>query len=285
MVPQLVRENSRVRAAGTGAVDLECAEGDLVDPAWLAQPAGRDRGRGEMYKAIIVEDDREAADTLRSHLDRFGADAGVEFSVEVLTSALELLEGPRRACDIYFLDIGLPGINGMEAAQIIRQTDDVTPIVFVTDLAQYAVRGYSVDALDFMVKPVTYQDFALRMGRALRVMARNDGARVTLPTASGLRVIAQRDVIFVEIIKHDLYWHVVGESKPLRMRGSLKAVEAELPPERFCRIAAGYIVNMAHIARVTGTDVTMSDGTALAISRSRKAEAMTAFSRFAGGSI
>ena len=52
-------------------------------------------------------------------------------------------------CDIYFLDIGLPGVNGMEAAQIIRQTDESTPIVFVTDLAQYAVRGYSVDALDF----------------------------------------------------------------------------------------------------------------------------------------
>ncbi len=239
-----------------------------------------------MYKAIIVEDDREAANTLRNHLARFGAASGVEFSTEVLTSALELLESSgHRSCDIYFLDIGLPGINGMEAAQIIRQTDEVTPIVFVTDLAQYAVRGYSVNALDFMVKPVSYQDFALRMGRALRVMARNDGARVTLPTATGLRVVAQRDVIFVEIIKHDLYWHVAGEAEPLRMRGSLKAVEEELPAARFCRIAAGYIVNMAHITRVTGAAVTMSDGTELAISRSRKAEAMTAFSRFAGGSI
>ncbi len=240
-----------------------------------------------MYKAIIVEDDAAAADALRSHLARYGEATGIEFSVEVLTSALELLEGSvrTRTCDIYFLDIGLPGINGMEAAQIIRQTDDVTPIVFVTDLAQYAVRGYSVDALDFMVKPVSYQDFALRMGRALRVMARNDNARVTLPTACGLRVVSQRDVIFVEIIKHDLYWHVAGEPEPLRMRGSLKAVEAELPQGRFCRIAAGYIVNMAHITQVSGTAVTMSDGTELAISRSRKAEALAAFSRFAGGSI
>lgn len=237
-----------------------------------------------MYRAIIVEDDQGAADALRAHLSRFGNEAQVEFSVEVLSSALELLE-TRHPCDIYFLDIGLPGINGMEAAQIIRQTDEVTPIVFVTDLAQYAVRGYSVDALDFMVKPVGYQDFALRMRRALRVMARNDGARVTLPTATGLRVVALRDVVFVEIIKHDLYWHVAGVAEPLRMRGSLKALEEELPQDRFCRIAAGYIVNMGHITAASGSEVVMSDGTRLAISRSRKAEALAAFSRFAGGSI
>lgn len=237
-----------------------------------------------MYRAIIVEDDQGAADALRAHLSRFGNEAQVEFSVEVLSSALELLE-TRHPCDIYFLDIGLPGVNGMEAAQIIRQTDEVTPIVFVTDLAQYAVRGYSVDALDFMVKPVGYQDFALRMRRALRVMARNDGARVTLPTATGLRVVALRDVVFVEIIKHDLYWHVAGVAEPLRMRGSLKALEEELPQDRFCRIAAGYIVNMGHITAAGGSEVTMSDGTRLAVSRSRKAEALAAFSRFAGGSI
>ncbi len=237
-----------------------------------------------MYRAIIVEDDQGAADALRAHLSRFGNEAQVEFSVEVLSSALELLE-TRHPCDIYFLDIGLPGVNGMEAAQIIRQTDEVTPIVFVTDLAQYAVRGYSVDALDFMVKPVGYQDFALRMRRALRVMARNDGARVTLPTATGLRVVALRDVVFVEIIKHDLYWHVAGVADPLRMRGSLKALEEELPQDRFCRIAAGYIVNMGHITAAGGSEVVMSDGTRLAVSRSRKAEALAAFSRFAGGSI
>lgn len=237
-----------------------------------------------MYRAIIVEDDQGAADALRAHLSRFGNEARVEFSVEVLSSALELLE-TRHPCDIYFLDIGLPGVNGMEAAQIIRQTDEVTPIVFVTDLAQYAVRGYSVDALDFMVKPVGYQDFALRMRRALRVMARNDGARVTLPTATGLRVVALRDVVFVEIIKHDLYWHVAGVAEPLRMRGSLKALEEELPQDRFCRIAAGYIVNMGHIKAASGSEVVMSDGTRLAVSRSRKAEALAAFSRFAGGSI
>ncbi len=246
---------------------------------YLTRPRG-----GDVYRALIVEDDAVAAATLCDYLARFGAEKDVRFANEVLVSAVELLDGQHPA-DIIFLDIGLPGINGMEAAWIIRKTDEVTPIVFVTDLAQYAVRGYSVDALDFMVKPVRYEDFALRMGRALRVMARNDAATVSLPTASGLRIVALRDVIFVEILKHDLYWHVAGEPEPLRMRGSLKAAEEQLGPERFCRIAAGYVVNMGHVTRVSAALVTMSDGTELTIARSRKAEAMAAFSRYAGGSI
>ena len=139
-----------------------------------------------MYRALIVEDDPQAAETLRAHLERYAAERGTSFSVEILPSALEFLEGTRPA-DVVFMDIGLPGVSGMEAAEVMRQTDELTPLIFVTDLAQYAVRGYQVDALDFMVKPVTYEDFALRMGRAMRVMARNAHAAVSIPTADGTR--------------------------------------------------------------------------------------------------
>ena len=236
-----------------------------------------------MYRALIVEDDPAAADVLRAHLARFGTERGVSFAVEVLSSALEFLER-RPAADIVFLDIGLPGISGMEAAEVMRQTDTVTPIVFVTDLAQYAVRGYQVDALDFMVKPVEYEDFALRMGRAMRVMGRNADTAVSIPTTDGTRIVPVRDIIYVEILRHDLYWHVAGQTEPLRVRGSLTAEEARLG-ERFCRISASHLVNMGQVSLVRGGGVTMSDGTELAFSRTRKKAALEALARFAGGSV
>ena len=237
-----------------------------------------------MYRALIVEDDPAAADVLRAHLARYGTERGVSFSVEVLSSALEFLER-RPAADIVFLDIGLPGISGMEAAEVMRQTDTVTPIIFVTDLAQYAVRGYQVDALDFMVKPVEYEDFSLRMGRAMRVMERNAERTVAIPTVDGLRVVAQRDVIYVEIFRHDLCWHVAREAEPLHARGTLTAVAEELGSERFCRISASHLVNMGQVSVVRGSGVTMSDGTELAFSRTRKKAALEALARFAGGSV
>lgn len=239
--------------------------------------------RRTTYRALIVEDDPQAAATLRSYLERYGKERGVRFVVETLGSALELLD-ERRTTDIVFLDIGLPGINGMEAAEIVRQTDEVTPIVFVTDLAQYAVHGYRVDALDFMVKPVSYGDFALRMGRALRVMARNADAAVSIPTADGTRIVPVRDIIYVEILRHDLYWHVAGQAEPLRVRGSLTAEEERLG-ERFCRVSASHLINMGQVSVVRGGGVTMSDGTELAFSRTRKKAALEALARFAGGSV
>lgn len=237
-----------------------------------------------MYRALIVEDDPAAADVLRAHLARYGKERGAEFAVEVLPSALELLERRPKA-DIVFLDIGLPGISGMEAAEVMRQTDPVTPIVFVTDLAQYAVRGYAVDALDFMVKPVEYEDFALRMGRAMRVMERNAERTVAIPTADGLRVVAQRDVIYVEIFRHDLCWHVAREAEPLHARGTLTAVAEELGPDRFCRISASHLINMGQLRLIRGDSVVMSNGDELPISRRRRKDALDALTRYVGGSL
>lgn len=237
-----------------------------------------------MYRALIVEDDPQAAETLRAHLERYAAERGTSFSVEILPSALEFLEGTRPA-DVVFMDIGLPGVSGMEAAEVMRQTDELTPLIFVTDLAQYAVRGYQVDALDFMVKPVTYEDFALRMGRAMRVMDRNAGGTVSVATDEGLRVIAEKDVVYVEIFRHDLYWHVTGSAQPLHARGTLTRVAEELGAERFCRISASHLINMGQLALIRPGSVVMSDGTEVVISRRRRREVLETLTRYMGGSI
>lgn len=63
--------------------------------------------------------------------------------------------------------------------------------------------------------------------------------------ADGLWIVRLADIVYVEILKHDLYWHIEGEAEPIRQRGSLKAAEEELGTQSFCRIAASHIVNMA----------------------------------------
>lgn len=237
-----------------------------------------------MYRALIVEDDPQAAETLHAHLKRYAAERGASFSVEILPSALEFPEGTHPA-DVIFMDIGLPGVSGMEAAEVMRQTDELTPLIFVTDLAQYAVRGYQVDALDFMVKPVTYEDFALRMGRAMRVMDRNADGTVGVTTDEGLRVIAEKDVVYVEIFRHDLYWHVADSARPLHARGTLTKVAEELGAERFCRVSASHLINMGQLALIRPESVVMSDGTEIVISRRRRREVLQTLTRYVGGSL
>ena len=224
-----------------------------------------------MYRVLIVEDTPAEADLLRALLGRYSAEKGVELSATVMTSALEFIES-RRAADLVLMDIDMPGINGMEAAEVFRTYDAETPLIFVTNLAQYAVRGYSVDALDFVVKPVEYPDLAMRLDRAVRVMERNAGTTLALPTADGVRVVASRDVLYVDLLRHDVQYHLAG-GDVLSMRGSLKAAEAQLieaVPGGFVRVSSGCLVNMAQVARIEGDGVTAADGQKIFFSRSQK---------------
>ena len=225
-----------------------------------------------MYRILIVEDTPSEADLLKACLSRYAGERGTDFSVTVLSSALEFINA-RRPADLVLMDIDMPGINGMEAAEIFRTYDTETPLIFVTNLAQYAVRGYSVDALDFVVKPVRYPDFSMRLDRAMRVLARNEGHVLSIPTTEGLRRIAASSVGYIE------------DGGCLRTRGSLNAVMEELGQGTFVRISSGCLINMQRVARIGGDGVTMSDGSELFFSRRERKAALESLANFMGRSI
>ena len=235
-----------------------------------------------MYKVLIVEDSQECADLLRGHLARYSEETEEQFQITWLTTAFDFVES-KQTYDLIFMDIGLPGINGMEAAQQLREHDTETPLIFVTDLAQYAVKGYTVDALDFIVKPVTYYDFALRMERAMRVLRRNTGRSVYIPTKDGVRIMPLSQVVAIEINRHNLVYHLDGEEETFIFRGSLNKVEEDLAGTSFVRISNSCIVNMDYVRRISGAEIHMADGDVYYISRTKRKEALAAIARYYGG--
>ena len=232
-----------------------------------------------MFKVLIVEDTPAEADVLRGFLARYAAEKRLELNVETLGSALEFIEA-RRAADLVLMDIDMPGINGMEAAQIMRGYDAQTPLIFVTNLAQYAVRGYSVDALDFVVKPVEYHDFAMRLDRAVRIMTRNARSTIALPTEDGVAVVAHSDLLFVGMLKHDVCYHL-ADGRVLRERGTMRATAQRLG----VKVSSGCLVNMGCVTRIGAESVTVADGTELFFSRSQKKAALERLANFVGRSI
>ena len=235
-----------------------------------------------MYRVLVVEDEADEAATIKSHLERFGSARGVDFSVTWLKTAFDLISQSGKY-DLVFLDIDLPGINGMEAAQLLRIYDEVTPIIFVTNLAQYAVKGYEVDALDFMVKPVGYYDFSLRMEKALRKLSANVGRTIPVTTTDGVRVVPLARLDYVEVRNHDLIFHV-ADDEPLRVRGNLSAFERENAGGPLLRISKSVVVNMERIDWVRGYDLRTLSGDMLRISRSNKRAATEAITSYLGGS-
>ena len=237
-----------------------------------------------MPHIALVEDEPEAADVLASFIDRYAGEKGVELTVTRFGNAMDF-ELTHQRFDLVFIDIQMPGINGMEAAQLMRTYDSETPIIFVTNLAQYAVKGYEVDALDFIVKPVTYFNFRMRMDKAMRHIRRNGGRSIAIGTRDGMRVVPLADIEYVEISRHDLSYHLVGEDEPLTVYGSLTAFEQEVAGGPFVRISNSCLVNMNRVRAVRGSELVMHDGGALYFSRSKKREAVETITGFLGGSI
>lgn len=234
-----------------------------------------------MTSMLIVEDEKPAADALLALVRRYEEARGVTFDVDVVGAAFELLD-TSRTYDICLLDIQLPGINGMEAAELLRSQHRVTSIIFVTDLAQYAVRGYEVDALGFLVKPATFAGLSMNLDRAMREVAQGTNRTLTVPTGDGFRSLPFSQVTYIEVRNHDLVYHtVVGEA--LRARGSLAQVERELADAPMVRVSRYCLANMALITGVAGDEVTVAGGAALHITRGHKKEIELALARYLGG--
>jgi DNA-binding LytR/AlgR family response regulator len=235
-----------------------------------------------MIRVLIIEDNAEDEELLCSHLTRYAQEHGEKFQVSWHKVAFEIIENPPET-DLIFLDIDLPGINGMETAEAFRARGIETPIIFVTNLAKYAVKGYQVDALDFIVKPVTFEDFALRMSKALRVINRNKGRVVYIPSKDGLTVIPVSKVIAIEVKGHYVFYHLDDEPRPFLCRKTLAKAQEELEGSSFVRISSSTLVNMDHVRKISGAELRLSNGETFTISRAKRHEALMAIADYYGG--
>lgn len=236
------------------------------------------------YQVLIVEDNADERSRLRGCVEKYASEHNDELAITEYESAIPLIEASR-TFDLIFLDINLPcGINGMEAARILRTYDETTQIVFVTDLAQYAVRGYEVDALGFIVKPISYYGISRYLDKALRVIRRNTGKNITVPLKRGLRMFPSTELVFAETAGHNLVYHLAS-GQPITARGSLSKLVEELEGEPFVRIASSFLVNMDHVRAIEEGSVIMSTGETLYFTRARKKEALATITSYLGGSI
>lgn len=225
-----------------------------------------------MHRLLIVEDVTEDASVLMRHIERFSRETGEQFEVTLRPSAVDL--DPDAEFDLVFMDVGLPGISGLEATEGLRSFDSSTPLILMSTEPAHAVHGYEVGALDFLVKPVAYQAFRPRMQKALRHIAGQGNHSIAFGTRDDRRVVPAKAVVYVEVANHNLLFHLDGESEPSVARGTLAALESELAGGSFVRVSSSHLANMAHIVAVRRDSVEMTSGDVLYFSRPRRKAAI-----------
>lgn len=223
-----------------------------------------------MLKIAMVEDEKEARESLgkliKSYFDTRGAG---DYTVNEFPNAVLFLSKQKADHDIVFMDIEMPDFDGLTAAKKLRETDPLALLVFVTNMRRYATKGYSVDALDFIVKPPTEKALFSVLDKARRVLASRIGCDIIIKTAHGMRRVSVSEIRYIEVNRHRLTIHL--ETDTFEAWGSLKDLEAQLPADKFSRCNIGYLVSLAHITGIDGEDVAVGDER-LKISRPKRKE-------------
>lgn len=230
-------------------------------------------------RIAIVEDERDCAKLLKNYIARYCAEnhaAKPELS-EYESGDAFLFSGA--AADIVFMDINLPGTDGMTVCEKLREKNSEIIIIFVTDMAKFAVKGYKVDALDFVVKPVSYEVFAVAFSRALKKTENGEKNILKLRSKDGFVRIAARDVLYVEVLDHDLIYHAVNGT--VEAYGQLKNVEESLLANGFVKCNRCFIANPAHIKAIKDNTIFIGDEQ-LQISVRKKKETLAAIARYFG---
>ncbi len=235
-----------------------------------------------MIRVAIVDDLREDAAALEQYLYQFGGENGQAYLVTRYASGSEFLQDRSAAYDLVILDIDMPGLNGMETARQLRSQGDDVVLMFVTNMAQYALEGYEVEAVDYVLKPVSYQDFTLKLRKAQRYISQNRDTQIALHTTNGIVPLMVSQVVYVESTLHYLIYHTTTGDH--RVRGSMSDAEAALPHGQFARCNTSFLVNLKHVKAVERDEALVGpDGHRLKISRGRRGAFLDHLGRYLGG--
>ena len=235
-----------------------------------------------MIKIAILEDSDADYTRICKAWDRFSKEENLSYQITHYKDSTSLLEQFHSQFDLIFLDIEVPGKNGMETAQEIRKIDNLAILVFLTNFSKYAVNGYEVNAADYMLKPLDYYSFALKMHKILHMLYQNIEKEITIMTKGLLHRFSINELFYVEINNHDLIYHLDDET--ISTRGSLSEVEKSLPKNSFSRCNNCYLVNLKHVTKIKDNTVWIGKNE-LTISRPKKKMFLNDLTNYIGGKL
>lgn len=232
-------------------------------------------------RIAVVDDSKEDAGCITAYLERYEKEHNQKFHTKVYYASFDFLEEYHGDYDVIFLDIEMPGSNGLEVAREIREKDQSVGIIFITSLAQYAIDGYEVQAIDFMVKPVGYYNFSMKLEKAFRFIETHKEQDVLISNKDGIIRIAASDILYIEKDRDYLLFYT--RHGCFKTRGSMKEIKDKLQSLPFAECSSGCLINLNYVRRVGKDSVILTSDQELPLSRRLKKLFAQDYIRFMGG--
>lgn len=209
-----------------------------------------------MYRVAIVDDEKEQSDLLTEYAARFSAETGIAVRTVVFNDSIDFVTDFKADFDIIFLDIKMPDMDGIDAARRLRAVDNNVPVIYVTNMAQYAIKGYEVSALDFVVKPINYFVFSQKLRRAIDFVDAHKGADLTLSYNDNYLRVRTDDVYYIEKDGNYIVFHTANGD--FRTRGTMEQLALRMG-RNFSRNLRGCLCNLAHVSRIDKSNVYVNE--------------------------
>ena len=233
-----------------------------------------------MIHIAVVEDEKLFAEQILNFIRKYEKENNRQIKVTAYSDGEDIVEDYKGEYDIILMDIQMRFMDGMTAAEKIRSLDDEVIIMFITNMIQYAVRGYEVDAMDYVVKPVEYFSFSQKLDKAIARIRKKKEIYITVPTENGVKKLDISRVFYIESQGHNAIFRMdCGE---ITARASLKELEVSMKEYGFFRCAKGFLVNMKLVDGMAGSDC-MINGNKIPVSRTKKKEFMDCLIRYMNG--
>lgn len=204
-----------------------------------------------MIRIAIVDDEETQHETLKKLIEQFSQENDISFSIFCYLNGMSFLESNVEV-DIVLMDVDMPHMNGIETAVQLRKKDEKVALIFITNMVEYAIKGYEVNAIDYILKPVNYARFSALLKKTLKRIISLEEA-ISIKTTDGFRKIYVQSILYIEIDDHLLYYHL--EDEDILSWSSLSAVEKQLPEKRFVRCNKSCLVNLSQISGIENNNI------------------------------
>ena len=225
----------------------------------------------------IVEDDENDYLRLREKIDKFSGRHNIEFEVEWFKSGHDFFQVDNNHYSVIFLDIEIGDYDGITVAKKIREENSVSSIIFITNIAKYVQFGYEVDAISYLIKPVSYDSFSVVFEKAINVVASKEKNDVLFKIPGGAEVTSLNNLMYVEVVSHIIIYHLVNGT--IEKTGSLSKIEKELTKYGFLRCHNAYIINPKFVKGIDKNNVIIGSKL-IPLARSQKKKFLEALSAY-----
>lgn len=234
-----------------------------------------------MIHIAIVDDQEHDRNMLKEALAYVSKERQVEFCIDEFSSGEAFLFNFECQFDLVFLDIEMNGEDGISISHKLRQRDSSVLLVFVTNMAQFVLKGYEVDALDFIIKPIKKDEFLLKMTRPLMRLSYTTNLAIMINDNGNLRSLRSESIIYITVNDHYVTYHTLKED--ITEYISLNAAIKKTRGEKLIYCNRQTVVNLRYISAIRQNTCELTDGSKLEISRSHKKDFIKSFASYLGG--